>query len=299
MEHCFESVSKILNTPVELSSLWVTSLFNPKNFLVSLKTYRRFLATCLILGVSVFGGCEDPDKADNGVLFDVGIYSGPGTHVESLKACFSAVKFAGFTCDTLTLNEISGSTIGRFAAILFPGGDAQLYSEALGPVGRGKVRRYVADGGGFIGFGGGGALAASDSGSWPGIGLMPGTSRYPSGRIVANPYRGGIEIERGSSPGLIAKGLRYQTLYNGGPEFFPVNSLNLTVDYIYYGVGSSAAVGGEYGFGQFWLTGFQPEFEEGSSRDGTTFGDDYADIDSEWELIEAALLHCVTYANRL
>ncbi len=198
----------------------------------------------------------------------------------------------------MSLEEITGANLGRFACLLFPAGDAHYYSELSGPVGRGNIRSYVASGGGFIGFGAGGAFAATDSGNWPGVGLIPGTTRYPSASIVPNPYYGMIEIEKGPSPGLVARGSRYQSMYRGGPEFFPTNERAVTVDYHYFEVGSAAAIGGEFGIGRFWVAGFQPEFEEGSARDGTNYGDDLSDIESEWELIDAALNTCITYRNR-
>ncbi len=253
----------------------------------------------LLIGTALIVACDDSAKpAKPETLFDVGIYTGDGAFSQSVKACFAVVRFAGFTCDTLRLEEIADSKLQRFAVILFPGGDAHLYSDLVGPVGRGYIRSYVADGGGYIGFGAGGAFAASDSGNWPGIGIISGTTRYPSERVFPNPHYGMIEIERTPSPGIVARGLRYQTLYRGGPEFFPANSSAFTVDYQYYGLGSAAVISGEYGYGHFWVSGFQPEFEEGNPRDGTTFGDDLADVDSEWELIQAALDNCVTYANR-
>lgn len=249
--------------------------------------------------IGMMNGCSDPtDSTDLGPQFDVGIYTGPGAFGESVKACFAAVRVAGFTCDTLTLNEISDVKMGRFAAILFAGGDAHFYSDAIGPVGRGHIRNYVADGGGYIGFGAGGAFAASDSGTWPGVGVIPGTTRYPSERIVSNPYYGIVEIRRAPSYRDVAKAETYQTLYQGGPEFFPTNAFGLTVDYLYGQVGTAAAVGNEYGLGNVWVAGFQPEIEEGNPRDSTSFGDDLADIDTEWDLIEAALQNVVTYANR-
>jgi len=248
----------------------------------------------MIAGALVLFGCDDPAKdSPTGERFDVGIYTGAGAFGESVKASFAVVRNSGFTCDSIDLDDLGDNSIELYSAILFPGGDTRLYSDLVGPVGRGVIRSFIADGGGYIGFGAGGAFAVADSGSWPGIGLINGSTRYPSDRIIPNPYYGITEITQARSSGPVTRADRYQTLYYGGPEFFPSNEAELSVDYHYTITGTTAALSGSYGLGRFWVAGFQPEIEEGNSRDATTFGDDLADLDSEWDLIEAALDYTV------
>lgn len=255
----------------------------------------RFKQLLLLSLLTLLASCkDDPSSKFAGPIVEAGIYAGAGAFGESVKACFAVVNAAGFTSDTLREADLTETGLDRFGLIIFPGGDAHRYSDELGPVGRGYIRSYVSNGGGYIGLGAGGAFAVSDSGLWPGIGLIPATTRYPSDRIAPNPYYALVEIEAGPNPGPVARKERYKVLYNGGPEFFPENAIGVTVDYLYNRTGSAAVVGGEYGYGRIWVTGVQPEFEEGLLRDGTNYGDDLPDDDSEWELIEAAFDHCLS-----
>jgi glutamine amidotransferase-like uncharacterized protein len=254
-----------------------------------------FLAAIFGLCLSVINGCNDNPAGSGRNLtpMDVGVYSGEGAQRESIIACFSVVREARLTVDTLRLTDIFDGSVERFRLIVIPGGDCHRYSEAFGPVGRGEIRGYVQNGGGYIGFGSGGAIATSDSGIWPGIGIVSGGSEWPLPGLAPYPYYGMVSIDAAEHPGTIARRLHYNVLYNGGPAFHPVDPTELTVNYRYAQTGGIAALETRYGFGNVWVTGFQPEFEEGSPIDGTTFGDDLADNDSEWELIQLALNYCL------
>ncbi|MFP4072031.1 MAG: BPL-N domain-containing protein [Desulfovibrionales bacterium] len=59
----------------------------------------------------------------------------------------------------------------RPKALLVPGGWAKLKSESLGQEGRREIRRYVSQGGAYIGFCGGAGLALKEQGNLPGLGL--------------------------------------------------------------------------------------------------------------------------------
>lgn len=247
------------------------------------------------LSLHLVMGCVEDRTTPKGAgpPADVGVYGGDGTLDASVRASFAAVADAGFSSDTLTLADIVAGGLDRFRVVLIPGGDAHTYSTDFGPVGRSQLRQWVSSGGGYIGFGGGGAVAASDSGNWPGIGLVSGSALWPLSQIAPYPHLAMTEVVAPEHRGPVARRIRYQTLYYGGPEFRPTDPSRIFADYNYQLTGTPAALTAEYGFGRIWVAGFQPEIEEGSPRDSTDFGDDFQDPDSEWELIKAALEHCI------
>ncbi len=257
-------------------------------------TVARFLL--LILGVTLcFAGCSlgGKSKPVNRPKVDVGIFTGEGSFTPSVKACFAAVKTLNFTVDTLTEADLASGNFDRFGTLIIPAGDDHAYSSYLGPVGRGFIKQWVATGGGYIGFGGGGTLAMSDSIDWPGIGLIPGVAIWPVSQIVPWPYFNLTSLHIGTTPGPVRGLNSYMSLYYGGPEFYPTNAQDLYVPYLYDVTGGVAAVTARSGMGHVFVTGFQPEFEEGSMRDSTNFADNLTDPESEWDLIGEAIRYCI------
>jgi len=258
-------------------------------------SWRVRLSTIAALAL-LLGGCLDsPDHVT--ATYDVGIWAGTGSSPTSVRATFEAVRASGFIYDTLTAAELIGGTgdvsIYRYKMIIFPDGDQRAYSEYLGGAGRAIIRDYVAGGGGFIGFGAGGGLAGADSLTWPGIGIIPATTDYPISQIATPPVHTLTDVFRTEDAGDVLGSNAYRSLYTGGPQFFPFTNYRLWVSYRYHVTGGAAAITALYRNGRVFVTGFQPEYEEGSMRDSTNFADELPDPESEWELIRLAIAFCV------
>lgn len=253
---------------------------------------RPTLTLVALLSALQGEGClDDPSPAPTGRK--IGVYSGVGADSASVRASIEALRWGGFEWDTLTEADLVGGGINRCRAILVPGGDQRRYSDYFGPVGRQNIRQFVAAGGGYIGLGAGGGLAASDSIDWPGVGLIYAATLFPVNQIVPWPGYGLTPIVHSGDSETLTWGDRLNSLYFGGPEFFPLGASRDRVVYRYGVNGGVAAIRTEYGLGHVFAAGFQPEFEEGSMRDSVAFADNLYDPESDWDLIKAAARYCL------
>ena len=111
------------------------------------------------------------------------------SHIWGLMA-WRAVRALGLPCRLVKGQEIAeGACLGKPDAaapnsgaslLLVPGGNARLKAQALGPAGRAAVRRWVANGGNYLGFCGGSGLALSHPDPDHGLNLCPWTrAAYP------------------------------------------------------------------------------------------------------------------------
>ncbi len=245
---------------------------------------------CLFLFIS---GCEDPSSASSDYVADVALYSEVDSLDASVIAAKCAIEFYGYSVGLIGIVEILDDKLDGFNVVLFPGGDTREIISTLGPVGRMKVKSFVASGGGFIGFGGGSAIADSNSGFWPGIGLFNGIADYPLNVIAVPPDYAITTIQLGNPFHPITRDnpSHYQTLYFGGPQFVNLEP-DIDVLFNYAVTGNPAAIAFEYQRGRIFLAGFQPEIEEDDDRDSTDFGQELSDADSEWEMIKRAVEFC-------
>jgi len=236
-------------------------------------------------------GCRESQGPAPGEQGNIAIYSGAGVFPLSVTALISCLRFYGFETDTLGLTGLLGDGLDSFAVLVVPAGDPLEFSNELGPVGRSAIKQFVNAGGGYIGLGGGGAIASNDGVS-P---LYEGTSHWPINNIAPYPEIAitGIEVTFTNHPVTRTGQSHYWTMYRWGPEFFPASDANVDTLYLFETTGTPAAIAFEYGQGRVFLTGFQPEFEESDSRDSTDYGVNLGDPDSEWELLQRAADWCL------
>lgn len=78
-------------------------------------------------------------------------------------------------------------------------------------------------------------------------------------------------------------------LYYWGPALMPNADANATILGDYDIGNQTAMVAFEYSQGRVFLVGGHPEIEEDSSRDGVTFGDEFNDEGSEWDMMQKAV----------
>ena len=254
---------------------------------------KPFIFTFLTL-ISITS-CDDPTSGNQPMTADVAIYTDVGSWDTSVIACMSMLDSSGFTFDTIGIDEILSDRLNEYLILLLPGGNPRDITSGLGPVGRSRIRSFVSSGGGFIGLGGGSALADSSSGIWPGIGLFNGQASWPIETIAVPPHYAITDIELADPyhPVGLEGPTHYQTLYYGGPQFLMSNPLEVDVIFNYVATGNPAAIAFEYRGGRVFLAGFQPEIEENDDRDGVDFGDDLTDPDSEWDMLEKAVKFCL------
>ncbi len=258
--------------------------------------FSKIISTTLIFWLLISGsGCEESTSPYPPLVADVAVYTDVGSWDVSVMACISALDSSGFTVDTIGIDGILSDRLNEYRALLFPGGNPRDITSGMGPVGRSRIRSFVASGGGFIGLGGGSALADSSSGIWPGIGLFDGQADWPIDVIAVPPEYAitDIALVNPAHP-IAADGLtHYQTLYHGGPQFLFPDTAAISTIYNYMATGTPAAVAFEYRAGRVFLAGFQPEIEENDDRDGVNFGEELIDRDSEWGMIEKAVRYCL------
>ncbi|MBI5075188.1 MAG: hypothetical protein HZB62_08515 [Nitrospirae bacterium] len=112
-----------------------------------------------------------------------------------------ALQSAGLAFDLIRADEIQQGQLNKYSLLFVPGGWSSNKMKALGEIGVGEVKRFVHEGGSYLGFCGGAGLATLD-----GIGLLkirrkPTRNRIPSfsGRIALktsdHPAFHGIDLE--------------------------------------------------------------------------------------------------------
>lgn len=96
-----------------------------------------------------------------------------------------ALKFAGLACHLIRAEDVKAGRLREYSMLFVPGGWASNKVKALGDDGVAEIKKFVHDGGAYVGFCGGAGLATMD-----GIGLLqvkrrPTKERVPSfsGRI--------------------------------------------------------------------------------------------------------------------
>jgi hypothetical protein len=82
-------------------------------------------------------------------------------------------------------------------------------------------------------------------------------------------------------------------MYCYGPKLIPDDTTDVEVLGVYDIGGEPAMIAFPYGSGRVFIIGAHPEIEEDSDRDGISFGDDFDDRGSDWELMRKATHWCL------
>jgi putative intracellular protease/amidase len=98
-----------------------------------------------------------------------------------------ALKAAGLPFDLLRAEDIRGGTLSLYRMLFVPGGWASNKLSALGDRGQAEIRRFVEEGGNYLGICGGAGMATED-----GIGLLP-IRRKPTAERVAS-FNGPVRL---------------------------------------------------------------------------------------------------------
>jgi glutamine amidotransferase-like uncharacterized protein len=128
---------------------------------------RPLLIGFLSLVLAPVLSAADEAAPDKPTPIRVGIYRGPGVGGPGpgeLEKTLQSAK-GRFTTRFLTPEEVRAGVLDQFDLVIFPGGSGSRQAEGLGGDGREVVRRFVENGGGYIGICAGCYLACENY-SW-------------------------------------------------------------------------------------------------------------------------------------
>jgi putative intracellular protease/amidase len=199
-----------------------------------MKSLIKFLFVVLLAGVLfVPTGCEltDSHPASNAPSpasaaganqppgparhIRAALYWGPGTFGPGPGALMKALN-AGNAATSLTEvspEDIRAGVLSNFDVVIFAGGSGSEESAAIGREGRAEVRKFVANGGGYIGICAGAYLATSG---------LPWSLHLINARILSPKWQRGkavvkLEITPDGKGILGAQTSRLDCLYHNGP----------------------------------------------------------------------------------
>lgn len=127
---------------------------------------------------------------------------------------YKALTAAGLPFELLRSEEIRKGRLKEYALLFVPGGWASNKLKALGDDGAGEIKRFVHDGGAYLGFCGGAGLATMD-----GIGLVPVQRRPTKDRVPS--FSGRIELTM--SPHPVWQGISESVFHAWWPSQFLVD----------------------------------------------------------------------------
>lgn len=127
---------------------------------------------------------------------------------------YKALQAAGLPFELVRAQDIRNGILADHQALFVPGGWASNKAKALGRDGMDAIRRFVDQGGNYIGFCGGAGLATQD-----GIGLVPVTRRPTKERVPS--FSGRIRLSLSDSP--LWKGIADPVFHAWWPSQFMVD----------------------------------------------------------------------------
>ncbi|MDP8208215.1 MAG: BPL-N domain-containing protein [Candidatus Electryonea clarkiae] len=250
----------------------------------------RWLITCVLawLPLLIYTGCYgDGDNGNKPLPKTIAVYRGNGawdTSAVAIKACLES---GGRTVNYVDANDIQES-LEDYGMVIIGGGNPLNIASSLGFTGRQNIVRLVESGGAYIGLGAGAYLAA-DSMVFRGnpafespLGLYHGIAKGPDDLIATLPNYTMADIELTAEPVNPLGTYSLQVLYFGGPLISidePANAISVGRFIV---SGNQAGFLFEYGFGRVAVISVQPEIEENDSRDGSNFGQELSDTESDW-----------------
>ncbi len=158
---------------------------------------------------------------------EIAIFSGDGTWNDGIIAIESFLDYYNYSHKRIYENEfISLEKLKQYDAIIIPGGYAYNYTVGLKKIGIDNLRKYVSEGGSYIGICAG-AYFASKTVEWEGgrypysLSLFDGTASGAIDKIAEwdNYDMTDISINQNSSINF-QEHSKYRVLYYGGPIFY-------------------------------------------------------------------------------
>ncbi len=179
------------------------------------------------------------------------VYRGPGACLNCWKSAAQSVKLAGFKVDFVREQQPSERVFERAILWVQPGGKSKTAAEAMGSGYLARIRKFVENGGGYVGFCAGAFLTTAKIGSSDvdGLGIVPGRTmlwdqKDGPGRLLPLAWKNEIR----------------QVYYHGGP-FIDVDTQESYGVRIYsrFEDGKINAISAPFGYGRVAITGSHPE----------------------------------------
>ncbi len=237
------------------------------------------MKTILIILFTVFTACNESEIKPEETS-DVALYSENGAWDKSVTALRSMFEWMDLTVTLIDAKYVNANSLDGFKIICFPGGDMYRYSQNLSDEGFEKIRKFVENGGNYVGVCGG-AYFSSKKIIWQGnqipmttLGIFDGTTEGTIDEIVPYPQMDMCKVVITDNTHPITKEISKDQwiLYYWGPVLKP-NNTEIQVLGKYDAVNLPAIIAFEHGKGKVFITGTHPEMEEDSNRDGVIFPD--------------------------
>jgi glutamine amidotransferase-like uncharacterized protein len=263
-----------------------------------LKIPGRILLPLIIAILLLSADCGNNNPSSPILSDRVAVYDGTGGWHESAIAAKAALIADSQSVDFVTEDDVQAS-LRDYGLLVMTGEDPRQILAALGSTGRFQIENLVQRGGGFIGLGIGSYIAA-DSIQWQSapvletpVGLYSGLAAGPLTTLAPPNGYAMVSVtlrDNRFNPALIPS---LQIAYREGPALlvdFPSATVIGSFDLISE---VPAAVAFELGAGRVVLFAVNPEFEENSNADGTNWGSDMTDPESDWFWLQLAAEWCL------
>lgn len=214
--------------------------------------------------------------------YDALVWGGPGACVEDcVTAAVHVTKLAGFDPMVVTPENFDPSLLENAKVWVTPGGKSASVSIALGATNRAAIKKFIFNGGGYVGFCAGAFLTTPKVGSTkqPGLGIINGKTR------VYEKSPRGISLQALTTP----NGIKYH-YWEGGPFFSFTNSQlsKVNVTSRYKRTNQINGVETTYGQGRVAVTGTHPEAPQWWYDDGHISDTDGLDNEEAANMIKWA-----------
>ena len=209
---------------------------------------------------------------------DVAVYDDKGTG-KSIKNLVKVLdRFPEFKVRRIKAKDVKAGTLKDFDVVIHPGGSGGGQGRHLGSEGRERIRSFVSEGGGYVGFCAGAYLASNDY-SWSlnlidakvidkkhwarGVGTVT-LNLTEAGRKLLNVQESEVEIYYGQGPLLVPKGDDNVPDYN----LLATYKTEIAKKGAPTGVmkGTAAIVSGSFGKGRVFCFSPHPEKTKGLER---------------------------------
>ncbi len=185
---------------------------------------------------------------------DALVWGGPGACTDGcIDGAVHVTKLAGFDPMIVTPENFDKSLLESAKVWVQPGGKSGSASKAMGPAVREEIKKFIANGGGYVGFCAGAFLTTPKVGetSVTGLGIVDGKTR------VYRKAKGYPSVEKMITP----DGATQYHYWEGGPwfQFTTAQSQKVSVKSRYVTTNAVNAIETTYGKGRISVSGTHPE----------------------------------------
>jgi glutamine amidotransferase-like uncharacterized protein len=222
--------------------------FHPDNHPVDLNWKRQIESNLLWM----IDRAENPPRYPNGASL-VAVYADAGVWSLGARSVVAALEAREIACEVLDWSRLTPPNLKRFDAVIFPGGFSYFQKLSAGTSGLDAVRKYVANGGRYLGICAGAYLAAKEV-HWEGgefpypLQLFDGTAQGSIPEIAPWPRAGAAQLKitpAGQKLGL-SEANDQRIFYQGGCRFIGGTGITRLANYF---DGSPAIIQRAYGPG--------------------------------------------------